>query len=158
MRRVCVFPCIHELISHFSCRRCTSIRWRRCMLIKILHLNPTFWMLPSISAFCEGSVRLPLLSSGDSGAFVSECVRTSSCAHRRFSERPVCHSAPSSPALSTEDSRLYCRQESTFFSFFFSEIKLCCKRTALFLCSYFSMISPLLLNGLYCTSILAMAF
>lgn len=50
-----------------------------------------------------------------------------------------------------------------FFPFFSSEIKQCCEcrlqdSTALFLSSYFSVLSLLLMNGLYCTSILALTF
>lgn len=72
-------------------------------------LNAPFY-LPSLwGSLCKA----PLSSSGDSGAFVSVCVRASFCAHGRFSERLVCQRLYP-PPLSSDDARLYCRQESTF--------------------------------------------
>lgn len=91
-------------------------------------LNAPFY-LPSLwGSLCKA----PLSSSSDSGAFVSVCVRSSFCAHGRFSERLVCQRLHP-PPLSSEDARLYCRQESTFLT-----IKHCERQFAgaLFLSNY----------------------
>lgn len=77
-------------------------------------------MLPSVSPLCEGSVRLPLLSSGDSGAFVSVCVRSSSCAD--LASDPFVISSILPRSLHRGRSSLLQTGEH-FFPFFFSEIK-----------------------------------
>lgn len=44
------------------------------MLIKILHLNPTFWMLPSISPLCEGLCARRLFQAAATVARLCRCA------------------------------------------------------------------------------------
>lgn len=82
-------------------------------------------MPPSISPLCEGSVRLPLLSSGDSGAFVSVCARASSCAHRRFFASDPCVISSILPrSLHTERTLVFVADRRALFFFRFSFRKL----------------------------------
>lgn len=99
-------------------------------------------MLPSICPFCEGSVQLPLLNSGDSGAFVSVCVRASSCALCRFSKRPMCHQLSPPPFSSQGRLVFIADRRALFFIFRFRNKTLCYESSlpdspALFLSSIF---------------------
>lgn len=98
-------------------------------------LNAAFY-LPSLWGSLCGA---PLSSSGDSGAFVSVCIRTSFCARGRSSARLMCQRLYP-PPLSSQRTLVLLQTGEVFFL----TIKHCGRQFAgaLFLSNYFSSAFP----------------